>query len=121
MEPTLWQFRDPAIAELDLSGYAVEAVDGLLGSVTGVGGAPRATYLHVEAGVWILGRQLLLPAGLVSEVDPSRRIVRVSSTREQAHGAPQPQAEGELDAGERGVLEEWYRGQVPPSASLGDG
>ncbi|GIF70586.1 PRC-barrel domain containing protein [Asanoa siamensis] len=70
---------------LDLTGYAVHAVDGEIGKVEQAGAAD----LVVDTGPWIFGRQVLLPAGVVDRVDHQSRTVHVDRTKEQIKEAPE--------------------------------
>jgi hypothetical protein len=70
---------------LDLTGYAVVAVDGEIGKVDQAG----ETDLVVDTGPWIFGRTVLLPAGVVERVDHRSRTVHVDRTREQIKDAPE--------------------------------
>ncbi|WP_434742050.1 PRC-barrel domain-containing protein [Micromonospora sp. SH-82] len=73
---------------LDLSGYRVEATDGRVGSIDEATNDVDASYLVVDTGPWIFGRQVLLPAGTVSRVDHLDRIVHVDRSREQIKDSP---------------------------------
>ena len=70
---------------LDLTGYAVEAVDGEIGKVDQAGD----TDLVVDTGPWIFGRKVLLPAGVVERVDHQARTVHVDRTKDQIREAPE--------------------------------
>ncbi|MEV0713106.1 PRC-barrel domain-containing protein [Asanoa sp. NPDC050611] len=70
---------------LDLTGYAVQAVDGEIGKVEKAGD----TDLVVDTGPWIFGRVVLLPAGVVERVDHQARTVHVDRTKEQIRNAPE--------------------------------
>jgi hypothetical protein len=85
---TLWRYDDPTWAEIDLVGYAVEAVDGEIGRVDAASEQIGARYLVVDTGPWIFGRQVMLPAGLVERVDVANERVHVRQTREHIKKAP---------------------------------
>ncbi|SNT61181.1 hypothetical protein SAMN05421812_11320 [Asanoa hainanensis] len=69
---------------LDLTGYAVRAVDGEIGRVD----RATATDLVVDTGPWIFGHTVLLPAGVVERVDHRTRTVHVDRTKDQIREAP---------------------------------
>jgi uncharacterized protein (DUF952 family) len=72
----VWRFADPAWAELELGGFAVEAVNGPVGTVRE---AARDRIVVATAD----GRSIVLPAGVVESVDmEARRIDVYRSTRE---------------------------------------
>ncbi|MDT0437385.1 MULTISPECIES: PRC-barrel domain-containing protein [Streptomyces] len=87
---SLWSYAPTAghTPDLDFTGYTVEASDGRVGKVdrhtTDVG--PQ--YLVVDTGPWILGKEVLLPAGTVEDVDHDSRTVRVARTKAQIKDAP---------------------------------
>ena len=120
MDPSLWRFLEAAIDDIDLAGYTVEAVDGPLGIVDAAGRDGDARFLAVDTGIWIFGRSVIVPAGLVEEVDTGRRLVRVNCSREQVRGSPEPDPERGPDAAYRRRLDDYYSGQVPPSAAVSD-
>ena len=69
-------------------GYDVEATDGALGRVDAASDDLSESYLVVDVGSWILGRQRLIPAGAVTGVDHESKTVRVSMTKDQIRNAP---------------------------------
>jgi hypothetical protein len=87
--------------EIDLTGYAVRATDGRIGSVVQVDRTPGAAYLVVDTGPWIFGHEVLLPAGVVERVDHQERTVYVDRTRDQVRHAP--------DAADHNAVGEYYR------------
>ena len=100
----LWTFSDQAVARVDLTGFELEARDGLLGtvaqSIEGSGGG----YLIVDPGVAMpLGRQVLMPVGLIKKVDVENKRVSVDLDREQVRNAPAYEATQPRD-------EHWRRG-----------
>lgn len=77
--------QDPA---RDLTGFTVEAPDGVLGHVDRQSDEPGMKHLVVDTGAWVFGRSVLIPAGFVRRVDTSRRTVTVVPTKEQIKEAP---------------------------------
>jgi hypothetical protein len=73
-------------------GFVVEADDGVVGVVEtplfpANGGAPD--YLVVRARVGLRARKPVVPAALVSEVDPNFRIVHLRGLREELARLPE--------------------------------
>jgi hypothetical protein len=106
----LWSFRDQAVARVDLTGFELYALDGSLGKVTdsieGTGGG----YLVVDPGIAMpLGRQLLVPAGLVEKVGVDERRVTVKAQRDQVRSAPEYVADRPLDKRARTLISDYYR------------
>jgi len=85
------------VAPIDLTGFDVEATDGHIGKVD------EATYegeqgcLVVDTGFWIFGKKRMVPAGVVTKVDPEARTVYVSMTKDQLKGAPDFDADRHRD------------------------
>lgn len=105
----LWSFRDQAVTRIDLTGFDLDALDGPIGkvaqSIEGSGGG----YLIVDPGVAMpLGRQLLVPAGLVDKVDVDNRRVSVKAGREQVRNAPEFQGDEVLDERAWTGMDEYY-------------
>jgi hypothetical protein len=84
----LWTYRGVE-AELDLTGYEVEARDGSVGTVEAATRKAGAGYLVVDTGTWIFGRTVLLPAGLVDRVDPGSRRIFLNRSRDEIKNAPE--------------------------------
>jgi len=84
-----WSYRDSTwVRAGDLMGYDVEATDAALGRVDAASHALSGSYLVVDVGSWIVGRQRLIPAGTVTGVDHESKTVRVSMTKDQIRNAP---------------------------------
>ncbi|MFE9852131.1 PRC-barrel domain containing protein [Streptomyces sp. NPDC005576] len=77
------------ISGIDLTGFAVEAVDGHVGKVDSHSDEVGSAHLLVDTGEWIFGREILLPAGTVSRIDTEGRTVHVDLTKEQIKDAPE--------------------------------
>jgi hypothetical protein len=101
----LWTYRDETIGDVDLAGYSVEARDGGIGKIDEATYDVGASYVVVDTGPWILGKKVMLPAGIVDRVDPETETVFVSATKDEIKSAP------ELDEG--GVVtDDEFRGRV---------
>jgi uncharacterized protein DUF2795 len=105
----LWSFRDQAVARVDLTGFDLHAADGRLGKVAQSIEASGGGYLVVDPGTAMpLGRQLLVPAGLIEKVDVDNRSVSVSAGRDQIRNAPEYKLEEPLDERTRTGMDEYY-------------
>ena len=88
--PDLWSYRDVTdIANMDLSGFKVEAVDGSIGSIDEASNEVGASYLVVDTGRWIFGRKVMLPASVVDRVDSAEETVYVNRTKDEIKDAPE--------------------------------
>jgi hypothetical protein len=74
-----------SIANVDLSGFTVEATDGKIGKVDESGGS----YVVVDTGPWIFGKKVMLPAGVIRDVDLDAETVFVNRTKDQIKDAPE--------------------------------
>jgi hypothetical protein len=85
----LWTYRDGTpIASMDLSGFKVEAVDGSIGSIDEVSNEVGASYLVVDTGPWIFGKESDAPG----RRGRSRRQRRGDRLRQQDEGRDQGRA-----------------------------
>jgi Protein of unknown function (DUF2795) len=69
---------------VDLTGFDVEARDESVGRVHPATNEVEATYIVVDAAL----QPVLLPAGLITEIDEKRRTVVLGCTPEEVRGAP---------------------------------
>jgi hypothetical protein len=88
----------------DVVGYRVEATDGGIGKVDEATYEAGSSYIVVDTGPWIFGKKVLLPAGVVEQVDRDDEKVFVNRTKDQIKDAP------EFD--ERTYRDEEYRERV---------
>ena len=85
----LWSFRDDVGADrADLDGMTVEAVDGSVGKVQDVISDLDGAYLLVDTGLPLVGKTVLLPAGLVKAIDVDNESLKVDRTKDEVKGAP---------------------------------
>ncbi|MEU3619105.1 PRC-barrel domain containing protein [Streptomyces sp. NPDC006872] len=91
MTGNMWSYDSTAgrLAGADLSGYKVEATDGSIGKVDKHSDEADAAYLVVDTGVWIFGKEVLLPASMVVGIDPDERKVFVGRTKQEIKDAPE--------------------------------
>lgn len=84
----VWTYRGVETG-IDLTGFDVEATDGSIGSVDAATGEAGENYVVVDTGPWIFGKRVLLPAGLVSRIDPGQEKIFVERSREEIKKAPE--------------------------------
>lgn len=85
----MWAYRDATIAQQDLSGLSVEAVDGSIGKVDDATNDVGQSFIVVDTGPWIFGKKVMLPAGVISRVDLDTETVFVNRTKDQIKNAPE--------------------------------
>ena len=71
----LWTYGESTIANTDLTGFKVEAIDGSIGKIDEASNEIGASYLVVDTGPWIFGKKVMLPAGVVDRVDLDEETV----------------------------------------------
>lgn len=92
MEMTgIWAYRQDSgyQAGMDLSGFAVEAIDGRIGKVDKHTDEADAGHIVVDTGVWIFGRHVLLPVGTISSIDADEKVVHVARSKDEIKNAPE--------------------------------
>jgi hypothetical protein len=92
----------------DLTGFAVEAIDGSIGTVEKATYDVGSSYVVVDAGPWIFGSKLMLPAGIVNRVDSNVRKVYVDRGKDEIKKAPILGTDNCTDSDYRDQLGEYY-------------
>ncbi|MCW7941248.1 hypothetical protein AAW14_04005 [Streptomyces hygroscopicus] len=100
----------------DLTGFTVEARDGIVGHVDRQADGPGMRHLIVDTGVWVFGKSVLIPAGLVTRIDPQTRQITLACSKEEVKAAPVFRTDREtLDPEYLARVEGYYR-DLPPSS-----
>jgi hypothetical protein len=88
VEIVVW--REPTWATTDLVGFDVEATDGKVGKVDGkTTNVQNQGFLVVDTGPWILGKKVLLPAGIVQSIELDEEKIYVSRMKDEIKNAPE--------------------------------
>jgi hypothetical protein len=85
----VWVFRETKWTQKDLAGFSVEAIDGSIGKVDEASNDVGAGYIIVDTGPWIFGKKVMLPAGVVRDVDLDAQTVFVNRTKDEIKNAPE--------------------------------
>jgi hypothetical protein len=85
----VWTFRDSTTDASTLVGFSVEAIDGSIGKIDEATAEAGRSHLIIDTGPWILGKKVLLPAGMVDRVDLDTETVFVSRTKDEIKNAPE--------------------------------
>jgi hypothetical protein len=96
------------VGRVDLSGFSVEALDGGIGKIDEATYDVGASYLVVDTGPWIFGKKVLLPAGVVDQVDLDNETVYVHRSKDEIKNAPEFHEERLRDQGYRDDLGGYY-------------
>ncbi|MDQ0945958.1 PRC-barrel domain containing protein [Streptomyces sp. V1I1] len=91
MSEDIWGYRPTAGYQqgIDLVGYRVEASDGHIGKIDKHSEDVGSSHLVVDTGVWIFGKRVLLPAGVIERIDTAAETVYVNRTKDQIKDAPE--------------------------------
>jgi hypothetical protein len=101
----LWTYTStPSVTQTDLTGFSVEAIDGGIGKVDEATYDAGGSFIVVDTGPWIFGKKVMLPAGVIRDVDLDAQTVFVNRMKEQIKNAP------ELD--ESTYRDETYRNEL---------
>ena len=104
----IWVYREPSYGAQNLVGYSVEALDGGIGKVDEASNEVASSFLVVDTGPWIFGKKVMLPAGVVSQVDDAEEKIFVNRTKEQIKNSPEFGSENHDDDSYRGELGTYY-------------
>ena len=113
MSNDVWTYRDTLVVDsgIDVTGYEVEASDGSIGKIDEATFDTGSSYIVVDTGPWIFGKKVMLPAGVVRDVDQESETVFVDRTKDEIKNAPQYEASRADDQ---------YRGQLGSYYDAGD-
>lgn len=85
----MWAYRDATLSGTDVVGFEVEATDGGIGKVDEATNEVGGSYIVVDTGPWIFGKKVLLPAGLIQNVDLDEQKVYVNRTKDEIKVSPE--------------------------------
>jgi hypothetical protein len=100
----MWTYRQSNWITTGLNGFEVEAMDGGIGKIDESSDEAGAGYIVVDTGPWIFGKKVLLPAGVIRDIDYDTETVFVDRSKDEIKNAP------EFD--ETGYREPAYRDQL---------
>jgi hypothetical protein len=105
----LWTYAGgTGTIDTDLSGFSVEALDGGIGKVDDATYDVGGSFIVVDTGPWIFGKKVLLPAGVIRDVDIDAETVFVNRTKDQIKNAPEFDKDTYHDDSYRGELSTYY-------------
>jgi hypothetical protein len=85
----IWTLNIGTAPTVDLTGFKVEALDGSIGKVDEATYEAGGSFIVVDTGPWILGKKVMLPAGVIRDVDLDTEVVLVNRTKDQIKNAPE--------------------------------
>jgi hypothetical protein len=93
---------------VNLDGFKVEATDGSIGKVDEATYETGGSYIVVDTGKWIFGKKVMLPAGVVRDIDLDTETVFVDRTKDEIKNAPEFDEETYRDESYRNQLGDYY-------------
>jgi hypothetical protein len=109
----MWTYRiaTPGIdlSTVDLTGFKVEARDGSIGKVDEATHEAVGSFVVVDTGPWIFGKKVMLPAGMIRDVDIEAETIFVDLTKDEIKNAPEFDETTYRDQTYRNELGEYYR------------
>lgn len=104
----IWTYSATTAPTVDLSGFKVEAVDGSIGKVDEATNEAGGSFIVVDTGPWIFGKKVMLPAGLIRDIDLDTESVFVSRTKDEIKNAPEFDEKRYREQGYRDELGGYY-------------
>ena len=114
MHTDVWTYReasqlgtsiDPTV---DLTGYEVEATDGSIGKIDEATYETGRSFLVVDTGPWIFGKKVMLPAGVIRNIDHDNEKIFVHRNKDEIKNAPEFDDSMRTDDEYRGQLGSYY-------------
>src|SRR5439155_20297582 len=85
----IWAYSETTWTTGDLTGYKVEAQDGDIGKVDKANNQVGSACIVVDTGPWIFGKKVLIPAGIVRDIDPDTQTIFVDRTKDTVKNSPE--------------------------------
>jgi hypothetical protein len=85
----IWVLDAGTAPNVDLTDFKVEALDGSIGGVDEATYEAGGSFIVVDTGPWIFGKKVMLPAGVIRDINPDTETVFVNRTKEQIKNAPE--------------------------------
>ena len=102
----MWTFTTPL--NVDLTGFKVETTDGDIGKVDEATKEAGGSFIVVDTGPWIFGKKVMIPAGVIRDIDPDTETLLVSLTKEEIKNAPEFDEKRYRDQSYRDELGDYY-------------
>ena len=112
MQTDVWTYRqETGISPTTVNniiGFEVEAIDGSIGKVDDATAETGSSYIVLDTGPWIFGKKVMLPAGVIQNVDMTDERIFVNRTKDEIKNAPEFDEHGYRDDSYRGLLADYY-------------
>jgi hypothetical protein len=109
----MWTYTIETPPNIDFTGFKVEAVDGDIGKVDDATNEVGGSFIIVDTGPWIFGKKVMIPAGVVRDIDPDSETIFVNRTKDEIKDAPEFDENTYRDQAYRDELGGYYnRGEM---------
>ena len=85
----MWTYSESISPGADLDGFKVEARDGEIGKVDKSSHEVGGSCIVVDTGPWIFGKNVMLPARVVRDIDLDTETVIVDLTKDEIKNSPE--------------------------------
>jgi hypothetical protein len=89
----VWMYRDPTLAtslrKQEIVGFDVESIDGSIGKIDDASFETDTGHIVVDTGPWIFGKKVMLPVGVIRNVDHEEEKVFVNRTKDEIKNSPE--------------------------------
>ena len=104
----IWTFAVTTPPNLDLTDFKVEARDGSVGKVDETSHEAGGSFIVVDTGPWIFGKKVMIPAGMIRDIDPDTETLFVDLTKDEIKNAPEFDEATYRDQSYRNELDQYY-------------
>jgi hypothetical protein len=108
----MWNFSiaTPGIdlSRIDLTGFKVEARDGSIGKVDEATHEASGSFVVIDTGPWIFGKKVMLPAGVIRDIDLDTETIFVDLMKDEIKNAPEFDEKTYRDQSYRNELGQYY-------------
>ena len=104
----IWTLNIGTVPNVDLSGFKVEALDGSIGKVDEATYEAGGSFVVVDTGPWIFGKKVMLPAGVIRDIDLDTETIFVNLTKDEIKNAPEFDENRYRDESYRSELGDYY-------------
>jgi hypothetical protein len=114
----IWTLTVATPPNIDLTGFEVEATDGKVGKVDEATQEASGSFIVVDTGPWIFGKKVMLPAGVIRDIDPDAQTIFVGFAKDEIKNAPEFDENTYRDPAYRDQLGSYYGGRGSHSSGL---
>ena len=107
----MWTYRGGIDAGVDANsvvGYGVEATDGSIGKVDDATYDVNGSFIVVDTGPWIFGKKVMLPAGVVRNINHDQETIFVHRSKDEIKNSPEYDDTMRTNEDYRGRLGSYY-------------